>query len=168
MRRRPPSANLTTATSFCFEPLVACPVNVGGSCRSNCPAIASSGLNGAHMIGKVGLLIGTVGLCSSLGASVHAQTIDSPRLGPAVSTRVTANDEPADFQSLVSPIKYRRGRVVVHRRARFPATATVIMIYTRLASLTGTRFPATDWLSSGVFLSSTTRARILDCRGRRR
>jgi len=117
MRRRPPSANLTTATSFCFEPLVACPVNVGGSCRSNCPAIASSGLNGAHMIGKVGLLIGTVGLCSSLGASVHAQTIDSPRLGPAVSTRVTANDEPADFQSLVSPIKYRRGRVVVHRRA---------------------------------------------------
>jgi hypothetical protein len=69
------------------------------------------------MIGKLSLLIGAVGLCSSLGALVHAQTIDSPRLRPAVSTRAIANDEPADFQSLVSPIKYRRGRVVVHRRA---------------------------------------------------
>jgi hypothetical protein len=69
------------------------------------------------MIGKLSLLIGAVGLCSSLGALVHAQALDSARLGSAVSPRVTANDEPADFRSLVSPIKYRRGRVAAHRRA---------------------------------------------------
>lgn len=69
------------------------------------------------MIGKLWLLIGTVGLCSSLGALVHAQAINPGRPGLAVSPRATATDEAADFQSLVSPIKYRRGRVVAHRRA---------------------------------------------------
>src|ERR1700721_2678943 len=69
------------------------------------------------MIGKLGLLIGTAGLCSSLGGMVHAQAMDSARLGSAISPSATATDQPADFQSLVSPIKYRRGRVVVHRRA---------------------------------------------------
>jgi hypothetical protein len=72
------------------------------------------------MIGKLSLLIGTVGLCSSLGALVHAQAIDSARPGSAVSPRAAATDEPADFRSLVSPIKYRRGRVAAHRR---PAAA---------------------------------------------
>jgi hypothetical protein len=63
------------------------------------------------MIGKLGLLIGTVGLCSSLGASVRAQAMEfanSAGLPRAMTT--------ADFQSLVSPIKYRRGRVVAHKR----------------------------------------------------
>ena len=67
------------------------------------------------MIGKLGLLIGTVGLCSSLGALVHAQAMNSA--SSAGSPRATATDEAADFQSLVSPIKYRRGRAVAHRRA---------------------------------------------------
>jgi hypothetical protein len=67
------------------------------------------------MIGKLCLLIGTVGLCSSLGASAHAQAMDSA--SSAVSPRATTIDQPADFQSLVSPVKYRRGRVVAHRRA---------------------------------------------------
>ena len=67
------------------------------------------------MIGKFGLFIGTVGLCSSLGALVHAQAMNSA--SSAGSPRATATDEAADFQSLVSPIKYRRGRVVAHRRA---------------------------------------------------
>jgi hypothetical protein len=95
---------------FGFEPPVACAVNIGGTGHP-------SGLNGGHMIGKLGLLIGTVGLCSSLGGMVHAQAMDSARLGSAISPSATATDQPADFQSLVSPIKYRRGRVVVHRRA---------------------------------------------------
>ena len=69
------------------------------------------------MIGKLCLLIGTVGLCSSLGAFVHAQAMDSARLGSAVSPRAAATDEATDFRSLVSPIKYHRGRVVAHRRA---------------------------------------------------
>jgi hypothetical protein len=69
------------------------------------------------MIGKLGLLIGTVGLCSSLGASVHAQAMESARPGSAGSPSAIATDEPADFQSLVSLVKYRRGRVVAHRRA---------------------------------------------------
>jgi hypothetical protein len=69
------------------------------------------------MIGKLGLLIGTVGVCSSLGALVHAQAMDSARLRSAVSPRAIATDESADFQSLISPIKYRRGRVAAHRRA---------------------------------------------------
>ena len=33
------------------------------------------------MIGKLGLLIGTVGLCSSLGTLVHAQAIDPAKAG---------------------------------------------------------------------------------------
>lgn len=69
------------------------------------------------MIGKLSLLVGTVGLCSSLGALVHAEAVDPARLGSAVSPRAAATDEAADFQSLVSPTKYRRGRVVAHRRA---------------------------------------------------
>ena|SRR5882757_166815 len=69
------------------------------------------------MIGKLWLLIGTVGLCSSPGALVDAQAMDSAILGSAVSPRATANDELAGFQSLVFPVKYRRGRVVAHRRA---------------------------------------------------
>jgi hypothetical protein len=68
------------------------------------------------MIGKLCLLIGTVGLCSSLSALVHAQAVDSVMLGSAVSPRAIA-DHPADLQSLVSPVKHRRGRVVAHRRA---------------------------------------------------
>jgi hypothetical protein len=69
------------------------------------------------MIGKLCLFIGIIGLCSSLGALVHAQAMDSARLGSAISPRAAANDEAADVQSLVSPIKYRRARVVAHRRA---------------------------------------------------
>ena len=68
------------------------------------------------MIERLGLLVGTVGVCSSLGALVHAQAMDSARLGSAVSPRAVATDESADFQSLISPIKYRRGRVVAHKR----------------------------------------------------
>jgi hypothetical protein len=112
----PSPANLTSATWFGFEPLLACLVNVGGV-TVQFPVIAPSGLNGGHMIGKLSLLVGAVGLCSSLGALVHAQAMDSARLGSAVSRRAAATNEPADFQSLVSPIKYRHGRVVAHRRA---------------------------------------------------
>jgi hypothetical protein len=68
------------------------------------------------MIGKLGLLIGTVGLWSSLGASVDAQAMETARLGSAGLPRAIATDEVADFQSLVSPAKYRRGRVVAHKR----------------------------------------------------
>ena len=68
------------------------------------------------MIGKLGLLIGTVGLWSSLGALVHAQAMETARASSAGSPRAIATDEVADFQSLVSPIKYRRGRVVAHKR----------------------------------------------------
>jgi hypothetical protein len=64
------------------------------------------------MIGKLCLLVGTVGLCSSLGALVHAQAMDS-----ASSAGLPRAMATADFQSLVSPVKYRRGRVVAHRRA---------------------------------------------------
>jgi len=85
------------------------PIQLSGDCPS--------GLNGGHMIGKLCLLIGAVGLCSSLGALVHAQAMGPGRLGSAVSPRATATDEAADFRSLVSPIKYRHRRVVAHRRA---------------------------------------------------
>jgi hypothetical protein len=34
--------------------------------------------------------------------------------------------------------------LLIGERRQFLATVTVIMIYTRLASMTGTRFPATD------------------------
>jgi hypothetical protein len=68
------------------------------------------------MIGKLCLLIGTVGLCS--GALADPQAMDSARPGSAVSPRTTATGEPADFQSLVFPIKYRRARVVAHKRAK--------------------------------------------------
>jgi hypothetical protein len=53
------------------------------------------------------------------------------------------------------------------RQPQFLATATVIMMYIHPATMTGTLLQATDWLSSEVFLSSTTRARIPDCRGHR-
>jgi hypothetical protein len=68
------------------------------------------------MIGKFCLLIGTVGLCSSLSAVVHAEET-SGRLGLAVSPTATVNDEAADLQSLVSPIRYRRAHVAAHRPA---------------------------------------------------
>jgi hypothetical protein len=80
------------------------------------PVIAASGLKGGQMIGKLGLFVGTVGLCSSLDGLVHAQAVASARLGSAGSPRAVATDEAADFQSLVSPVKYRRGRAVAHRR----------------------------------------------------